>query len=336
MPDNRARTASEHRNIAADTGVRCATYRIFDLPIASRIPLPELPVVCDEAPQLAIRHRPIDPHEIGGFLRRHDWFDHGGRLLCSVARRDGDYLLSLPGEISFLLADGVGIDCCHTGASDQGLVRQALLSQVLPRYLAHTGELLLHASAVELPDGRTVAFLGASGQGKSTLASFCLQHRAQLVDDDCILLRCERRRVRIAGGAQTLRLYPDSVHALGFDVADFEPCANRAQKWQRLMPAAGLSPPRTLSALFLLDNEGAVSPTDAALRIERAGGQAAMMALLRSAFYLDPTDPVALERTFRQGAQLLAQGIPVYHLHYPRAHAQLPQVLQALLALPRE
>lgn len=313
------------------TGQFSETYRIFDTLIDSDIALPELPVCRDGTPRLAIRRIEHCQHDLDGFVTRHEWLDVDGRLMCRVARRGDDYLLLLPCQASFLVGSTGVIHCGISAANDEGLARQLLLSQVLPRYLAHIGELVLHASAVELPDGRTVAFVGASGRGKSTLAAYCHQHGGRLIDDDCILLRCESQRICVTGGAPTLRLYPDSLHALGHDPAAFIPCANHSQKRQMCLREQSLPDPQpcVLDALFLLEE-----PRDSLVReeprIERARGQGAVMAILGSAFHLDPADPIAMERTFRNTAQLLAGGLPVYHLHYHREHAQLPHVLRAL------
>jgi hypothetical protein len=65
--------------------------------------------------------------------------------------------------------------------------------------------------------------------------------------------------------------------------------------------------------------------------IQPATGQAAVMAIVSSAFNLDPSDHHTMARTFLRVTQALSEALPVYHLHYPREHVRLPQVLQALL-----
>ena len=98
---------------------------------------------------------------------------------------------------------------------------------------------------------------------------------------------------------------------------------------------AGYTPgsePRALDALFLLGAPGEAPACDE-VRIEPAAGQAAMMAILSGAFNLDPCDPDTMTRTFSHAGWALTagQGLRVHHLRYPREHAKLPQVLQALL-----
>ena len=310
------------------------TYRIFDTFIASQIPLPELPV-CGGEPLITFRQVAGAQLDLAGFTSCHDWRDSDDRLIARTAHRDADYLLSFPGLASFLIApDGI-ISCVPMADVEERLVRQLLLNQVLPRYLAHTGELLLHASAVTLPNGATVAFVGESGYGKSTLASFCHQQGAQIIDDDCILVRAGNRRTSVTGGVPTIRLYPDSLHALSHDPAAFVPYVPYVaySDKQQMRLADGLTPgaePRALRALYLLDAPGEHQAANA-VRIQPATGQAAVMAIVSSAFNLDPSDHHTMARTFLRVTQALNEALPVYHLHYPREHVRLPQVLQALL-----
>jgi hypothetical protein len=179
-----------------------------------------------------------------------------------------------------------------------------------------------------------VAFLGESGFGKSTLASYCYQNGAQVIDDDCLLLRSVGGAAHVIGGVPTIRLHPDSLHALGHNSAAFAPCVEYLDKQQMSLasgPAAGLAP-RVLDALFLLGGPGD-DPAGNTVRIQPAAGQAAMMAILRSVFSLDPTEPDTMRRTFAQAGRVLTgrEGLRVYRLLYPRQHAKLPAVLRAVL-----
>ena len=312
------------------------TYLLFGTPVHSNIPLPELPRLPDyqgDAPAVAIRQIAAGGFNADDFHTCHEWRTEQGRLLCRCLRRDTDYLLSFPRQADFHIEAGGIINCLPAPGVAQGLLRHLLLNQVLPRYLAHTGEQLLHASAVTLANGKTVAFLGESGFGKSTLASYCHLNGAQFIDDDCILLRSGEGGLRIVGGVPTVRLYPDSLRALGHNPAGFAPYEqDRTDKLQMSLSGQHTHPvmPPILQGLFLLGAPGDV-PANGAVTITPAGGQVALMSLVRGAFNLNPADKHTLRQMFEQRAQILAEGLPVCHLNYPRSHRALPQVLQALL-----
>lgn len=306
-------------------------YRFFDIPVRSELPLPELYDDSDLAPSVTVRQIAAGEISFNQFTIRYEWRDAQGRLICRCGRRDDEYSLYLPGQASFFIAAGGDIKYQASPGVGEGLLRHLLLNQVLPRYLAHTGELLLHASAVTLPGGKTIAFLGDSGYGKSTLASYCHLQGAHLVDDDCILLRCGDRGVSISGGVPTLRLYPDSLCALGHDSTGFAPYMDDSSKQQMRLPttAVAASGPRHLDALFLLCAPPLPS-VQCEVRVEAVAGQVALMPILSSVFNLDPADPQVISRTFASVAQTLDSGLPVYSLYYPREHAALPRVLQEL------
>jgi hypothetical protein len=272
--------------------------------------------------------------DLEGFSVCHEWKADDGRIICSSARREDEYLLSFPERASFHIDPAGVISCLPAQDVAHRLVRQLLLNQVLPCYLAHTGTLLLHASAVTLPNGKTLAFLGSSGRGKSTLASYCHQQGAQIIDDDAILLRCENQQISITGGVPTIRLLPDSLTALGHNPDAFMPYVDYSDKQQMRLPT-GSTPgreARALDGLFLIAAPEAVS----AVAIEPVGGQVAMMAVLNGLFSLDPSDPETMIRSFSQVAALLsgAQGLQMQHLSYPRRHDYLPTLYRALLEAP--
>jgi len=305
-------------------------YRAFDTPLHSQILLPELPECMQSETGVTIRCAVPGQVNPALFSSCHEW-RVGDRVYCRVARRDADHLLSFPGA-DFLIRAGV-ITCIPGPGVEQGLLRHLLLNQVLPRYLAEAGCFLLHASAVTLPDGTTVAFVGESGSGKSTLAYFCRGQGAQLIDDDAVLLREGNEGTTIVGGAPTVRLHHDSLCALADNAATFVPSAGDPTKYELRLSSErtmGEGPPR-LGLICLLGKAGGETTAEA-VSMEPANGRSVAMAIVRSAFNLDPSDRDTMARTFRHVGALLDGEIPVYHLRYPGAYEALPQVWQALLA----
>ena len=106
-----------------------------------------------------------------GFRHFH-WDEDETEIFMSVADEGSGYRVRFPGIGDYFVSPGQGqIQCQPFSAVPAETLRHLLLDQVVPRMLGQGGELVLHASAVELDDGTGLAFVGPSGAGKSTLAS---------------------------------------------------------------------------------------------------------------------------------------------------------------------
>ena len=267
-----------------------------------------------------------------GFETAFEWRAPGDRVICRCERKDDEYLFVFLSSASFHISPGGRISCfLHQGASMQTL-RHLLLNQIIPRYLATTGRLVLHASAVTLENGKSVAFLGNSGFGKSTLVSSFHRHGAQLINDDCILLECGENGVTAIGGLVGIRLFPDSVTAVFNESTGFTtytPYTDKQQMFLKDQAREGQPEACTLDAMFLLSD-----PNDTpceSIRIEPVSGSEAMMAMIYSAFSLDPSDRKMIVGNFRNVGQAISEKLEVCSLQYPRVHDQLPQVRSAVV-----
>ena len=309
-------------------------YRIFDTTLSSDFPLPELPRACGEDHALSVKLDAGDPDQFAaqGFEKAFEWEDYNGRVNSWCERRDDEYLYIFPRHATYHITSERVISCLlHKGSTLQ-VLRHLLLNQIIPRYLASAGRLVVHASAVVLENGRAVAFLGNSGFGKSTLVSSFHRHGAQLINDDCILLECGDNGVTAIGGLVGIRLFPDSVNAVFDEAAGFTNYTPYTDKQQMFLQSeAGDKPPEpcVLDAMFLLND-----PKEAAFDavcIAPASGSEAMMAMLRSAFSLDPSDRETIVQSFRSVGQAVSERLGFYSLQYPRVHARLPEVRAAVI-----
>lgn len=95
---------------------------------------------------------------------------------------------------------------CWMPAPEDSADRGWYLRQMAPVFGATLERLVLHASAVRIGHG-VVAFVGASGAGKSTIAQFFAERGYQLVSDDLLPVRFEPKPGAPAYG----RMYPLSA-----------------------------------------------------------------------------------------------------------------------------
>jgi hypothetical protein len=308
-------------------------YRIFDLTFQCGFPLPELSKSFASDASLSVRLGEPDVFDSSGFETAFEWRDHADRLICWCERRGDEYLYVYPQYARFHVTSDGRIDCLLHTDSDMHMLRHLLLNQVIPRYLASTGHLVLHASAVTLETGQTVAFLGNSGFGKSTLASSFHRNGARLINDDCILMHPRKDGVSAIGSFAGIRLFPDSVHAVFDEVGGFTRYTPYTDKQQLVLKGeAGTSLPDSacLDAIFLLDDPAEIEQGES-VQIEPASGTEAMMAMIYCAFSLDPSDKQVIVSNFRNIGQAIGKQLGVYRLRYPRVHERLPEVRAAVM-----
>lgn len=319
-----------------------ANYRFGDRLIASSLRLVELPCVTDGFSGELIRIDAVSQaDEVGGehgWLQR--WDDDDGDVAMALARIGDRYLLRFARicdfELDFcgpsikvrMLADGSG------ATADENTIEHLLVDQVLPRFMAQQGELLIHASALTFA-GRTALFLGESGWGKSTLAG--LLHRAghDLLSDDCVQLKQADGHYLALPTYPSLRLFDDSLD--GAFPGSTGSTAVAAYSKKRRLPVATAAPgvvTAPVVALYLLDE-----PSEAITQTTIAGMRpvSACLELMRHAFKLEIGDRARTQRLFAACSDV-ARAIPAFSLDYPRDYAQsealVNTIARHLAALP--
>ena len=95
--------------------------------------------------------------------------------------------------------------------ADPDLLSVLVSGTLLAFVLTMRGETVLHASAVQVGDA-AVAFVGASGMGKSTMATLLCADGARLVTDDVLRLDTTSSPPTCALGATELRLRKGADH----------------------------------------------------------------------------------------------------------------------------
>lgn len=185
-------------------------YRAHGLVISSEVELALPPTPpASSTPDLVLRcgaQRPIPSEDPPGSrlatLSRPD-----GTVLYSLARDRDRAILRYPGLCEFVgdpeLAD-ITV-ALHPGA-DPGLIPVLAAGALVAVHLKLRHELVMHASAVQL-DGRALAFVGASGMGKSTLAAVLCRNGCGLVSDDVLRVDLtDPTLVRVYAGSTENRL----------------------------------------------------------------------------------------------------------------------------------
>jgi hypothetical protein len=208
----------------------------------------------------------------------------------------------------------------------QATTEHLYLNQILPLALSKLGKLVFHASAVELAGG-AIAFLAASGRGKSTLAASFAANGHRFLTDDCLVLEKEERQYLVRPSHPSVRLWEDSEERLFSGKATTAPPLDYTSKARVL---AGPRTPhcdqprRLISAYFLGDNCCAED-----IALERLTGAETLIEWAKNSFLLDVDDKSLVGAHFGRIA-LLANNVPCYRLDYPRRYEELSRVVDAL------
>jgi hypothetical protein len=190
---------------------------------------------------------------------------------------------------------------------DPDLLSVLVSGTLLAFVLTLRGEAVLHASAVQVGDA-ALGFIGASGMGKSTMATLMCAGGARLVTDDVLLLDLTKAPATCALGATELRLRKGADHLAGrFGSAPELRTTGDAR--QALVAEAATTEDLPLAALVVPLPDHA--PGRRTAEITRLSSQEAMVLLSRFPRLLGWQDAAVLRTSFHQLADVVER-VPVH------------------------
>ena len=219
---------------------------------------------------------------------------------------EGGYVFRFHELCDFELSDDGHLVTCLPGPEcSEGLLQVLLAGAVTA--LVHTlrGRAVLHASAVSC-DGVTVAAMGRSGAGKSTVAAMLCSAGGRLVADDVLALDRDAGGARSTGLTHEIRLRPPAATVTElFDPPLPEP-RGTADGRLAIAPPPAESEDNPVSVLLLPRPDRGTT----AVSLERIDPVAAFVRLAANA-RIPGLVPAPLARTYFETASLLAAGTPV-------------------------
>lgn len=256
----------------------------------------------------------------------HTWADPNGSIWTEFYRADGGYLLRFPELADFQVSgDGRVVTCLPAPASSESTAKHLYLNQVLPLVLSKLGELVFHASAVEVAGG-AIAFVGESGRGKSTLAASLAIAGFRLLTDDGLLVEEGAHGYEAWPSHPSIRLWEDSQASLIAPGAKTAPALHYTSK-ARFLAGDDLTfcdQPRPLRRVYFLGD------ASADLSIRPMTAAEALVAWVKNSFLLDVEEKPRLASHFDQVTRLAKEPIH-YRLDYPRRFEDLPRIRQAIV-----
>jgi HPr Serine kinase C-terminal domain len=155
---------------------------------------------------------------------------------AGVAAGPQDFWMDVPGVVRLHVASGVSIAVDPAPGAAIGDIRSYLLGSAMGALLHQRGLLPLHASAVEI-DGKAVAFCGASGAGKSSLALHLVKRGHRLISDDICAIDTASGAAQLWPGLINLKLWRESLEAAGEQHDGLQPVLPTLDKYKLPVPA---------------------------------------------------------------------------------------------------
>lgn len=195
------------------------SYSVYGLQVRSEMALPELfAAPATETPDISIRRGTIA--------------DSARSEPGLHARSDG-LVLVIDAIAAFRISDGREILVDAEPGVPEENVRLYLLGSALGLLIHQRGLLPLHANAVEI-GGKAVAFMGRSGQGKSTLAAWFHDHGYRIIADDVCVIRFDKNgRPLVRPGLPRLRLWREMLEASGREPTRFSRSYAGDATWEK-------------------------------------------------------------------------------------------------------
>lgn len=304
-------------------------YRLFDGFVTCDFLLPGIPS-CESAVADVQVHLGSGAADQSDYEWIHHWHEGGDEFVLSCARRvrsDGlpQYLLRFPELADFEIQEDI-VTCYPGTECREDTLRHLLLDQVIPRVWAGRGHLIVHASAVQLSDGRAVAFIGESGWGKSTLAGALAERGHRLLSDDSICLRAGENGVQVIPSYSGLRLNEDSMERLNMADCEWDSVSHYSDKRRFEFGGLEVGGPFHLDTLYMMARPGGADD----LCIASLPGAEQLTTLIKRSFLLDIRDKRCAARQLTEASAVLRTVPAAYSLTYPRDYQQLPATCEAV------
>ena len=299
------------------------SYAYFDGVLLSELPLPELLPGHSSGAPAAIEIRLGGP---GKSLRSdllYQWIDPEGEVDLELRNTESHYQLTVPGIVSATMNFKASQLTVMPLCDDESLLREQLLDQLLPRVMSNYIPLVMHASCVTKA-GKTLAFIGNSGAGKSTIAAYFQQAGWSVMTDDCLKVSVSDNRVSACGAYPGLKLLPDSNERLNSEGSSQTPIVQTFRK-RRSLQSSTQPTERLLSAIVFLN------PHAASFGLKEQRGADVLLEVIKQTFAFNPSDIEAASRRLQDGRRLLAGTLPCFSVSYPHDYEVLPVLAEALV-----
>ncbi len=171
-------------------------------------------------------------------------------------------------QIKFRLIDGKTM-IVDTQETDLDFLSLFIVSEPLGILLFQRGDILLHASAIKLPNGDGIVFMGEPGAGKSTTAAAFVKAGCNIISDDLVSIRIIDHKPYLIPSFPQIKLWKKSVEGLGYSYDEVERIVEGTNKFAYASETVFDIKPVLLIKIYILgaDTEGIISPIETPIEI---------------------------------------------------------------------
>lgn len=283
------------------------TYRAYGLTIESELLLPEF-IAADGVPDVTIRWGD------GSEQFPAEWLDQ----YTAYRAVPGETVMWMRGVGAFWLRAGRDIVVVPAPQADERLIQLYIAGNAMAAVLHQRGMCVLHASSVAV-EGAAYAFIGASGQGKSSMAAALVAQQCDLVTDDLVVIDPTDTTLMVPPGYPQIKISEEAAVCLGYDLAALPLAHDGYRERVYRAPQRFASAPVPLAGVYILadgdDVQVDVLPLQRAfaLVLEHSYGLRVFHQTIDTAAHL-----AAVSRIVRE--------VPFFTLRRPRVLASLPEL----------
>lgn len=245
---------------------------------------------------------------------------------------NGQYHLSVPDVGRYLARDGREVIVEPLGEPDRPDLRLFVQTSCLAALALQRGLASLHGAVARI-SGKTIAVLGTSGQGKSTLMAALGQHGHGLMSEDVCVLdfgdKSDDRPV-VVPSLPNIRLWHDSAEHLGIDRSELVVSRLGMRKYHLMRPDwfhEGVEP---LDAVVMMSE---ASPPLVPEGLHPAYGAAPVGAICQYMHRPHLAKQLGLQPKMVAMAMRMVKGRRVFNLGTVRDMARLSDVVDELEAM---
>lgn len=242
---------------------------------------------------------------------------------------NGTCRFAVPGVAAYLIENARTVTIAPETDPNTAEIRVFLLGTVFGILCHQKGLLPLHASCVQIDDGSAVAFCGASGAGKSTMAAAFQRHGYPVLADDISVVDLSSPEGPLVQPAfPRIKLWRDAIDSFALSTTGLERSRPTLEKFHLRTHETFTTEPTRLSAVYHLRD----TRDGGQEGVEELRGLTAVRDLFSNVYRRRIGQNLTGSDEIFKAVGRLCEAVPVLRLHRKREFAEIGSIVETLAA----